>query len=218
MKIEVGRNPDAKKNQYNPLQVLEQVGLNLSGFKGKILDVGCGRKARTVFYLKQKEIDAEGVDLELAVQAPHLMQADVSDRIPRQDNNYDFAYSNLSVFKDGMASIQNAQTQICGYNFYENLKWPLLYTLDEVMRVLKPGSSFAVWPFPGYFVERDAWRLNHARIKVEKQRVEKGMYAEDLSHIDDVSFQFPGETGTGHRFDMGIWKDEFMHRAVFTKS
>ena len=171
------RNLD-RYNQYNPKDVMGVIGLNTSTFNGKIVDVGCGIDGLTVLHLREMfHLPAEGIDELVNNPTYYLIKGDAAS-IPRQDNYYDKAFSHVSAYRDG---------SIIGAKFLANLvgnreefteRFGLLYhkmvdVTYEVLRVLKRGGDFSIWPFPAVFLNliKDDPACNQLNFKIEEVKL-----------------------------------------------
>ncbi len=220
---------DGSTTQYHPETVLINVGLDPCEIKGRVLDIGCGKEARAVVYLNEKGIDADGIDTELATERPFLIKRDASKGIPKPDNHYDFAYSHMSLFKDGLSFKRYAIIKFSNENkfdvIYTGRKNYMLRTVNEVVRVLKPGHDFAVWPYPDFFAEDVKSKLGRKGIILRKEEITRdpevfeavfGVYLNKgllMKKIRDMGLK---ELENDHMIHELI-RDEFMHRMVFTK-
>ncbi len=57
-------NSENRKTGYSPKFVLDILAVNDNEMNGKVLDIGCGKDATVVKYLREKGIDAYGLDME----------------------------------------------------------------------------------------------------------------------------------------------------------
>ncbi|MBN2042239.1 MAG: class I SAM-dependent methyltransferase [Candidatus Aenigmarchaeota archaeon] len=219
---------DGNTTQYNIRTVLFDVGLDPSHFDGRVLDIGCGKEARVVVYLNENGIEADGVDPELTIEKPFLIKRDASKGIPKPDNHYDFAYSSMSLFKDGGASNRYFIIKLTDEKrfdvIYTGRKNCMLRTVNEVVRVLKPGHDFAVWPYPAFFAEDVRPKLERKGIVLRKDEVTEdpdlsGKILEICSNKKSMykALGYFGLTGFDDDIMHELTTDEFMHRMVLTK-
>jgi len=138
----------------------EQV--KLDNLKGKrILDIGCGRDANLVYYLREQGIDAEGIDPCVNKPESFLMQQavsgikPVSGSIPREDNSYDLIFANsnrklvnaLGGCRDYL--IQNMREGLEEEQIREIMNNSVMdstFITLEGLRVLKQGGQFISYP------------------------------------------------------------------------
>ena len=90
-------------DEYNPEVIIHHLGLNIEGLKGKrLLDIGCGPKGQFVKYLRNKGIEAWGIDrlLEDTEKREFLLQAEAIE-IPDLGGKFDIAIAHFSSFRLG---------------------------------------------------------------------------------------------------------------------
>ena len=86
-----------KNTSYSPEFILEVLDVKESELKGKALDIGCRKDGSLVKYLKEKNVDAYGIDMECE-DSEFLEQEDwlIKDY---PENTYDLIISNLAFSK-----------------------------------------------------------------------------------------------------------------------
>lgn len=82
---------------YSPSFILNIVGVKESDIKGKVLDIGCGKDASVVKYLRSKNISAYGIDIDVE-DSDFLEKEDWLEK-DFGEMEYDIILSNLSFTK-----------------------------------------------------------------------------------------------------------------------
>lgn len=142
-----------EKPGYHSFSLSHQVdclGLNKDTIKqlrgANVLDVGCGRRATLVRYLRRNGINAEGIDPTLEIEGDYLIRRSVSptSRIPRPDNHYDVVLAHsVSTIWSVFSSLNDYACLKIGYSAElsadEIIHGEALLT--EMFRVTKPGGK-----------------------------------------------------------------------------
>ncbi len=189
MSKQLQTGPEARFNEYPILEVLLELGIVpkdidsglVCSLDSPVLDVGCGRHANLVRHLSGYGFRTEGVDPEILdelVNKDYLMKQK-ANQIPRGDGYYGAAVSHMSLYQDGMifpAFIlpkEGEGNRLEAYkDFYrKNFRAELMATLEEIRRVLKPGSDFIIYPFPSLWFLEDGLRLKMRGYKFIQQDV-----------------------------------------------
>lgn len=119
---------------YSPAFILDILGVNESDIKGKVLDIGCGREASVVKYLRSKNISAYGIDIEV----------DENDFLEKEDwlekdfgeMEYDIIISNLSFTKHFLKNHLSDEGEYVEY----------ATTFMRILNSLKIGGKFYYVP------------------------------------------------------------------------
>lgn len=134
-------------NLYPEQEQLQNLGLDIGSLSGKkVLDIGCGRSARLVRYLKERGIHAEGIDEEVWADQ-YTMKKDWR-KIPREDGSYDVVVSHMAL------SILGSALTVSVGKITKNEKKHLdrwaedLFAggIKEVLRVMKRDGIFVYFP------------------------------------------------------------------------
>ena len=97
--------------------------------KGRVLDIGCGAKGKSVNKLRADGVDAYGLDLViLDPNSVFLRQGSFTD-MPFEDNYFSYIYSDFSIFMY--------------LDFFNEFEAKILRSgLYEIIRTLRPGGIF----------------------------------------------------------------------------
>ena len=191
---------DGVHSQYPVSMLLRNIGLDAASFCGRFLDVGCGRDARLVRYLRARGIQAYGIDPTVEGTEPYLIKQCASD-ISQPDRYYDLVVSHYAHFKDGMESNKRVVIAIGGErcfseNYSSSMKPPMMKTVREAVRLLKPGCRFVIWPEPRYLLEESRQEILDLGAEISVEEVTPIIFEELKGNIPF---------------------DEFCNRAVLTK-
>ncbi len=122
---------------YIRTAILKKINLNLKEFKGKLLDIGCGKMPYKELILENSNVSSyTGLDIESAIVYDAKVTADFTwdgIKMPFNDNEFETAF---------------------GTEVLEHCPYPHII-LDEVYRVLKPGGIF-------FFTVPFLWNLHEA--------------------------------------------------------
>jgi len=129
----------------------------------RVLDIGCGREARLVYYMRRKGVDAEGIDSEVEARESFLIARKITSiapgkgAIPRQDDSYDLvvACSN-PVLDQAFTSFRELNKRralkesLCDFEevdrlYRENAIYATFIIL-EALRVLRKKGRFVCYP------------------------------------------------------------------------
>lgn len=117
----------------------------------KILDLACGKKANLVYYLRDKRVEAEGIDPVLELHEDFLIKQAVTSiypnqgSIPRQDEYYNYVFAHQAYpITIGLTSTREYAR--LGKEVIERLVRQSPIMLFEALRVLAKGGSFVCWP------------------------------------------------------------------------
>jgi len=178
--------------EYPVWFIMENLGLDPC-FRGKLLDVGCGRNGNLVEYLRELEIEADGVDTQVRRSAPYLMREDAR-RMSREDDYYDLAVTHAGPLRVGayFGLDRNRFFKYISEICYGNAREYLFAVMEEVSRVLKPGGKFIVFPEPRHLFNCD------------KDMVEKHFHIGVQNVVGGLQTYVSASS-------------EFVHRAVLTK-
>ena len=200
--------------QYQTSFIIRNIGIDLRTI-GRSIDIGCGREARLVQYLRSAGVQAEGIDPGVC-PSEHLMQG-YAHTIARPDATYDFAYSHIAHFKDGQQINRLLVSAIGGEALftgqYDAKKKSLLLSIDETLRVLKPQRPFVIWPAPTYLLEESSSLLCGKGIEVKFELIEGQSPAER----DALTQQFSRIGTWPIDYLSKVIGDEMGRRAVLTK-
>jgi len=179
---------DGNYTQHSIVDIMSNIGLNHYTFLGKFLDVGCGKNALLVNFLRCRGIFADGVDDELVVEEPYLMKTDACS-IQRPDDYYDFAASHITHFKDGMYYFRKNVTKLVGekrFNaVYAESRAIMLGTIYEVARKLKHGAKFVIYPDPGYLMEEAKFEILEKGLRIGSECIDSELSATFRGFIDE---------------------------------
>ncbi len=177
------------KRDYPYEWQVKMLGLaeRISQLKGKnVLDIGCGKEANLVYYLRKQGINTEGID----VRAPNddgFLRQNITNIYPwdgsimRGDNEYDAIFANsqntlinaLSDQKEASIKIASDSTgddEFTMMMLEEDLKKMDVHayaTISEILRVLKPGGYFISSPDLNKLEEKMGKQLQGCRIERE---------------------------------------------------
>ncbi|HLD04087.1 MAG TPA: hypothetical protein VJG90_00045 [Candidatus Nanoarchaeia archaeon] len=164
--------------RFSPELQLDNLGIDLIRVKkAKILDVGCGRNADLVNFLRNQGIEAEGID-GLVHNEDHLIQGWVLDlkSIPRPSKNYGVVVTHMNP------SLYDPRTDKNEKNA-ENFSWRAARIILEMLRVVQQSGELRCFPSlkfldekikrldlpiehePSYFKGR--WILGHVPVDVK---------------------------------------------------
>ncbi len=181
--------------QYPVDHIIGNLGLEVSLFDGRLLDMGCGKEARLVRHLRKLGIPAEGIDPELNEQNRFLMRG-YGYEIPRPDRHYKFIGSHIAVFRSG-TDVSDDFLKSLGGDLGHAIEY-MRRNLDEGLRVLASGGRFVIWPAARYLMREIGRDLESKGVTVQE---EETPYAHDER---------------GKRY-AGTFVDEFFHRTVLVK-
>jgi SAM-dependent methyltransferase len=103
--------------------------------KGKVLEIGCGRYGLFVQGLRSRNVDAYGVDIAAAPDAPSVISRASSTELPYADGEFETVISFNSILD--YADLNNpADVQV------------VVATLSEIFRVLKIGGKLILHASP----------------------------------------------------------------------
>jgi len=136
-------------NQYPVEEQLQNLGLDTNSLSGKrVLDIGCGKSARLVRYLREYVIEAEGIDDEIWGDT-YTINRDWR-KIPREDGVYDVVVSHMALSILGSAlRVDDAAGKITKNQRKHIQRWAedlFLEGIREALRVMKPDGSFVYFP------------------------------------------------------------------------
>ncbi|MFH1053920.1 MAG: class I SAM-dependent methyltransferase [Candidatus Woesearchaeota archaeon] len=194
---------DGLESQYPIPLILSNLGIVPSILDGRVLDIGCGKDARLVYFLKRYGIFAEGIDPEVNKDTSFLMKAN-AESIPRPDCTYDRVFSHYAHFKDGMDANREVVIRLIGEDRFQITQGQYVKTMidttEEAIRVLKPGKDFVIWPMPRYFIDMN-WRyFDQNQIEVRHEKVKNSLFK-----VDHILL----------KIDLPL--EEFYYRTVLTK-
>ncbi len=95
--INMGCEHEHEKRDYTPSFLLEILGIPEKELKGKILELGCGKEGKLVKYLRSKNLEAYGLDMEVD-ENEFLEEEDwLQKDFPLEE--YDVIFSHLAFSK-----------------------------------------------------------------------------------------------------------------------
>lgn len=185
--------PNGIFSQYPLDFLIENLGIDVSTFEGRLLDVCCGEDARLVEYLRTRyHIPAEGIDATLKKTASYLKRAEIPP-LPYADDRYQLVVSHMGLFRDGTKFQRGMMVamsdEACVNSIYQRIRTTLLNFVTEALRVARPGKPFVVSPSPDYFLEREAKELARRGVSFERVRCphERDFPDEVRFGVDDES-------------------------------
>lgn len=134
-------NEDVKILGYSPAFILDILGVSEEEIKGKVLDIGCRKDAVLVKYLRNKNIDAYGIDINV-IENDYLENEDWLEK-DFGEMEYDFIFSNLSFTK---YFLKNHLSDEGDYVEYAT-------TFMRILNSLKIGGRFYYVPSVDFFEE-----------------------------------------------------------------
>jgi len=186
----------------------------------KVLDVGCGREANLVRYLREKGIEAEGIDSK-APAGDWFIRQNVTNEYPwegsimRGNNEYDLVISNcVNILADTFSSHQVAVT-VPLWREVEDTKKMARSILSEMIRVVKPGCKVLMSPFLDKLDEQAMEKLKGSRIeKVELEfikELEQALKGDENARAMVAAFGYQTTEGNTFpdflRYAMAIYKE-----------
>ena len=139
-----------------------------------VLDLGCGKPAQLVTYLRDHGIEAVGVD-RLVDQAPYLIRSDwLSFELPPRTWGTiisHMAFSNHFIFQHL-------------YKYGQGADYARRYM--AILNALKPGGSFYYTPglpFIETYLPADQYTVTKRAVKGPGQSGEEGLYAVRVKRI-----------------------------------
>ncbi len=119
---------------YSPAFILDILGADENSIKGKVLDIGCRKNADLVKYLRSKNIDAYGIDINVDeneyLENEDWLQKDFGDL------EYDMIFSNIAFTKHFLLNHLSDGDE---YIDYAN-------TYMKILNSLKVGGTFHYAP------------------------------------------------------------------------
>ena len=171
--------------------ILAATGLDPITFYGKLLDVGCGRNANFVEYLRRRGIPADGIDPRVEKEADYLMHSDASS-IPRPDRYYDFATATTVFFDYGTEASRYFLTALRGGTVASReepqARKRMVGAVREISRVLKTGSRPVIWPEPRNLINHSAREITELNVEISREDVPE-CYAQRGSLLDENSYR-----------------------------
>lgn len=189
--------------QYPLDVVLDNLALDIPAMNGsRVLDLGCGATANLVRYLREKGVDAEGLDSEFDDNVvhghrkiPYLMRAEAS-AIPRPDEHYSAVISHYAAFIPGTVRyaskfareierripLKERTTDVQEFQAQERI-------LQEALRVLNEGGKLIITPLPDYLLRQSRSFLKQQGIARDVQRVQSAMAAEVVEQQDKTGYE-----------------------------
>lgn len=181
-KAVLGKDVKEIMTQYDPRVILSFLGLTLDELRGKrVLDVGCGKDARLVEYLRGRSINAEGIDLDLTRTTDYLMKGDASADIRREARYYDLALSHMSMFQVGNHTTTDLTSRLLREQdndekvntairtILSNAMEELSDVVENTFQVLVPGGRFFIYPPPDVFIVQQRSRYERAGVGIERR-------------------------------------------------
>lgn len=206
---------EAKKTQYPIDFIILNLGLKVDELRGKrVIDIGCGRDANLVRYLRGKGVEAEGIDVELREENKYIEQVKAS-RMRKRANRYDMAVSHNAHFKDGMLSDLYAVTILAGREAakaqYERNEVELVRIIDQTIKALKPGCSFVIWPAPLQLLYQINGYLGNKGVSIGNEEIPSGRrYNSSDPNFGGIARLFGNEY-------IEVLNFENTHRTILTK-
>lgn len=176
--------------EHTPYEIIQCMGFDYLSFTGRLLDIGCGRYAKFVEFLRTRQINAEGIDPRIDPECSYLMCGEAS-AIPRLDDYFDYAMSHYSAFRTG---IKIGDDPLCSHLIdlpefrttcdfvYSGFRDQLVKTLFETLRVLRSGGRFVIYPSPMEMLDKE----NH----IIRERADVTYEIVDADkHVQDFRFR-----------------------------
>ncbi len=91
------KEDSGEKSNYSPEFILKVLNVNLDDIDGKVLDIGCGKKGELVRYLREKGIQAYGIDMDC--EDSNILEQEDWLQKEYPENTYDLITSNLAFTK-----------------------------------------------------------------------------------------------------------------------
>jgi hypothetical protein len=204
--------PDGVRTQYALDYILTNLGIeDVSKLEcKKVVDIGCGKDARLVRFLRNKGVLADGIDPLAKGNEDYLFRT-TGSKTGKESDYYDLAVCHMAHFKDGMLVNMHLIKCMVGEDaarqIYQNKKQEMYATTNEAIRILKPETRLIIWPIPTYFIEDIRPQLDARRISAVSERT-GGELALDPNDPMHALF---GERG------MRLVREEYSHRLVITK-
>lgn len=160
------------------------------------MDIGCGKNAYLVRYLRSKGIEAEGIDPTIIDYEKFLISRVVGlpSSIPRENHSYDLVVTNSNpIFYLGLSSYRDLERKIAEENHEDpsevngRINRALVdshLVILEAMRVLKRNGKFIIWPDAdmigdlGNLLEREGYKSEREKLpfnlaEIPRQREEQ---------------------------------------------
>jgi hypothetical protein len=136
--------------EYNPLFQIEMLGLSIESMATPVIDIGCGKKAELVKLLRERGVEAYGIDKDVTPGA-FLFSADYLDYafVP---GTYGTVISHMAFsvelwYLKEQGSIKLSRYKRKYHEILESLK-------PEGRFIYKPGLPFIEKSLTGYTVSR----------------------------------------------------------------
>lgn len=161
----------------------------LNRLRGKnVLDPCCGNRGKLVEYLREHEINAEGIDSNLEVSKPYLMRRTIGvdymgkGTIPRQEEYYE------EIFMHSFAPIVYPLSGLRAFDRLSEVsgvKLEASLVMTELLRVLKKGGRIVSVPamrgFGLTYLGERALLIEH--LEIEKRGEEPNEFINQFSEI-----------------------------------
>jgi hypothetical protein len=171
--------------QVKSLQLSKERIRDLIRMGGKVLDVGCGKQASLVCWLRELGIDAEGIDPNVETDEPFLIKQTVNgsaqQTIPRPDNYYVLIIAHQNTSLNPLS-----EGRLFGNPTIEKIT-TAANTVFEILRVLNDRGNFRCWEglsrLDFFGPQLTAADYEHNRVKIHE-----GLAPEEVTHMGDSNY------------------------------
>jgi len=195
--LEKYKNLNERNNTPEDIQnALNNLGLDLKDFKGKVLDIGAGDIEILDYLNKNTKADIVGIDIHVPAELKDkLINADVRE-LPFPDNTFDVSFSHASIPNVFIGEHSFEDPKVGEDNIYNSTK----KALSEIFRTLKIGGTAYLAPISiSELYDSEKAKKNSLEKSINEIRLENEDIQIDLNFIETKTDEYNNETRDYYR-------------------